>query len=96
MKMHKEHAELLGDIDEFFAFPWVVQEACSSSESDSDQNEIDCLVSKTKKKTLNLAHALEVDRKAEVLVRSIIPQDPKRLFEESLFVLADEVTLTSK
>ncbi|KAG5388794.1 hypothetical protein IGI04_030335, partial [Brassica rapa subsp. trilocularis] len=92
MKILKEHAELLGDIDEFFAFPWVVQEACSSSESDSDHNEIDCLVSKTKKKTLNLAHALEVDRNAEVLVRSIIPQDPKRLVDESLFVLADEVT----
>ncbi|CDY35796.1 BnaA08g04570D [Brassica napus] len=98
MKMLKEHAELLGDIDEFFAFPWdvlfllVVQEACSSSESESDHNEIDCLVSKTKKKSLNLAHALEVDRKTEVLVRSIIPQDPKRLVDESLFVLADEVT----
>ncbi|WZZ08337.1 hypothetical protein YC2023_094258 [Brassica napus] len=73
-------------------FTEVVQEACFSSESDSDHNEIDCLVRKTKKKTLNLAHALEVDRKIEVLVRSIIPQDPKRLVDESLFVLADEVT----
>ncbi|CAG7897180.1 unnamed protein product, partial [Brassica rapa] len=73
-------------------FLLVVQEACSSSESESDHNEIDCLVSKTKKKSLNLAHALEVDRKTEVLVRSIIPQDPKRLVDESLFVLADEVT----
>lgn len=112
-KMLKEHAELLVDLQDFFAFPWgrlafdmlmtsikqrdeislsqntialkgfalalqlviveacpslteVVQEACSSSESDSDLDDADCMARKTKKQTLSPAHAREVDRKAEV------------------------------
>ncbi|CAN6814932.1 unnamed protein product, partial [Brassica oleracea] len=92
MKMLKEHAELLEDIDDFFAFPWgrlefdmlmtsfalalqlviveavpslteVVQESCSSSESDSDEYDVDRGTRKTKKKTLSPAHAREVDKK---------------------------------
>ncbi|CAN6976190.1 unnamed protein product [Brassica rapa subsp. trilocularis] len=132
MKMLKEHAELLGDMEEFFAFPWgriafdmlmtsikkkdeislsqnsialkgfalalqlviveavpslteVVQESCSSSESDSDEDDVDGVGSKTKKKTLSPAHA------REVLVRSILPQDPARPVDESVLVWADEV-----
>lgn len=111
--MLKEHAELLGNIDDFFSFPWgrlafdmlmtsikkrdeislsqntialkgfalalqlviveavpslteVVQEECSSSESDTDDEESDSTVRKTKKQTLSPSHAREVDRKAEV------------------------------
>ncbi|XP_013609967.1 PREDICTED: uncharacterized protein LOC106316633 [Brassica oleracea var. oleracea] len=121
MKMLKEHAELLGDKEEFFAFPWgrlafdmlmtsikkkdeislsqnsialkgfplaqqlvivkavpslteVVQESCSSSESDSDEDDVDRVASKTKKKTLSPGHAHEVDKKEEVLGRSIFPK----------------------
>lgn len=50
----------------------VVQEADSSSESDSDDEEGDCVGSKSKKHTLSPAHAREVDRKAEVC-RSLVP-----------------------
>ncbi|KAH0900597.1 hypothetical protein HID58_040100 [Brassica napus] len=138
MKMLKEHAELLEDIDEFFSFPWgrlafdmlmtsikkkdeislsqnsvalkgfafalqlviveavpslteVVQESCSSSESDSDEDDVDRSTRKTKKKTLSPAHAREVDKKEEVMVRSIIPQDPARPVDESVLVWSDEV-----
>lgn len=113
MKMLKEYAEMLVDLEEFFKFSWgrlafdmlmtsikkrdevslsqntialkgfalalqlviveavpclteVVQEACSSSESDSDDEDGDRLTSKPKKHTLSPAHAREVDRKAEV------------------------------
>ena len=108
MKMLKEHAELLGDIDEFLTYPWdrlafdmlmtsiknrdeislsqntialkgfalalqlviveavpalteVIQDACSSSESESEDDETKYHVSKAKKKTLNPAHAREVE-----------------------------------
>lgn len=44
----------------------VVQEACSSSESDSDDDEADRLASKTKKQMLSPGQAREVDREAEV------------------------------
>ncbi|KAG2264001.1 hypothetical protein Bca52824_071080 [Brassica carinata] len=113
MKMLKEHAELLEDIDAFLSFPWrrlafdmlmtsikkrdeislsqntisrqgfalalqlvlveavpalteVVQDACSSSESESEDDDTENPVSKAKKKTLNPAHARELDRKVEV------------------------------
>ncbi|KAG5385541.1 hypothetical protein IGI04_037011 [Brassica rapa subsp. trilocularis] len=69
----------------------VVQESCSSSESDSDEDDVDGVGSKTKKKTLSPAHAREVDKKEEVLVRSILPQDPARPVDESVLVWADEV-----
>ncbi|KAL0856118.1 hypothetical protein Bca101_061271 [Brassica carinata] len=137
MKMLKEYSNHLGDIDEFFAFPWgclafemlmcsikkrdvvslskntialqgfamalqlviveavpslteVVQEACSSSDSDSDDEDPDCLRNKAKKQTLSPAHARDIDKKSEVFVRSIIPQDPHRPVDESLLVWPDE------
>ncbi|CDY11790.1 BnaC03g57880D [Brassica napus] len=103
MKMLKEHAELLVDMEEFFSFPWgrlafdmlmttlkgfalalqlviveavpslteVVQEADSSSESESDEEDGDRLPRKTKKQTLSPAHAREVDRKAQALWRGL-------------------------
>ncbi|KAL0731185.1 hypothetical protein Bca4012_027279 [Brassica carinata] len=138
MKMLKEYAELLIDINQFFAFPWgrlafnmlmssikkrdeiglsqntislqgfalalqlviveavpsltdVVQEACSSSESDSDDEDNEVMPYKTKKQTLSPGHAREVDKQSEVLVRSIIPQDPSRPLDESLLFWTDEV-----
>ncbi|KAG2323364.1 hypothetical protein Bca52824_016577 [Brassica carinata] len=48
-------------------------------------------VRKTMKKTLNPAHAREVDRKAEVKVSSIIPEDPQRPVNESVLGWTDEV-----
>lgn len=44
----------------------VVQESCSSSESDSDEYDVDRGTRKTKKKTLSPAHAREVDKKEAV------------------------------
>ncbi|KAL0855740.1 hypothetical protein Bca101_060893 [Brassica carinata] len=139
MKMMKEHAQMLSDLNEFFAFPWgrlafdmlmesikkrdevslsqntialkgfalalqlviveavpalteVVQEAHSSSESDSDDEDEDPLRHRPRKHTLSPAHAREVDKRAEVVVRSIIPQDPLRPIEESRLVRSDEVS----
>ncbi|KAJ4904656.1 Uncharacterized protein Rs2_18607 [Raphanus sativus] len=138
MKMLKEYAELLGDIEEFLSFPWgriafdmlmtsikkrdeislsqdtialkgfalalqlviveavpalteVVQDACSSSESESDDDEIESPVSKARRKTLNPAHAREVDRKSEAVVNSIIPEDPHRPLNDSVLGWPDEV-----
>ncbi|KAF8084354.1 hypothetical protein N665_0721s0011 [Sinapis alba] len=138
MKMLKEHAQLLGDIDEFLAFPWgrmafdmlmdsikkhdkvslskntialkgfslalhlviveavpslteVVQESCSSSKSDSDEEDNDSIRIKTKKQTLSHAHTREVDRKAEAIVRCIIPSDPQQPIDESILTRLDEV-----
>ncbi|CAN7111887.1 unnamed protein product [Brassica rapa subsp. narinosa] len=138
MKMLKEYAELLVDIEDFMSYPWgrlafdmlmtsiknrdeialsqntialkgfalalqlviaeavpslteVVQDACSSSESESEDEETEYHVSKARRKTLNPAHAREVDRKAEVVVSSIIPQDPQRPLDESVLIWADEV-----
>ncbi|KAG2246865.1 hypothetical protein Bca52824_086493 [Brassica carinata] len=59
--------------------------------SDSDEDDVDRGTRKTKKKTLSLAHAREVDKKESVLVRSIIPQDPARLVDEFVLVWSDEV-----
>lgn len=69
----------------------VVQEACSSSDSDSEDEEIEGMIYKPKKQTLDPAHAREVDKKCEVLVRSIIPDDPARPVDESVLKWADEV-----
>ncbi|KAF2559161.1 hypothetical protein F2Q68_00015362 [Brassica cretica] len=124
MKMLKEHAELLGDLEDFLAFPWgrlafdmlmsgikkrdeislsqntmalkgfalalqlviveavpslteVVQEAFSSSDSDNEDEEID-------------VHSLYYYIN-QVVVRSIIPHDPARPVDESVFKWADEV-----
>ncbi|XP_013608076.1 uncharacterized protein LOC106383225 [Brassica napus] len=138
MKMLKEYAEMLVDMEEFFAFLWgsqafdilmtsikkrdeislsqntialkgfalalqlviveavpaltkVVQEACSSSESYSDDDDADRHATKTKKKTLSPGHAQEVDRKAEAMMTSIIPPDPARPVNESLVKWSDDV-----
>ncbi|CAG7905993.1 unnamed protein product [Brassica rapa] len=111
MKICKEHAEAIADLEEFFAYPWgrlafdmlmtsikerdeialsqntiavkvfslalqllvveavpslteVVQEMCSSSEGDSDE-EADDIV-KPKRKTLSPAHARNVDKQSDV------------------------------
>ncbi|KAL0801870.1 hypothetical protein Bca101_057046 [Brassica carinata] len=69
----------------------VVQDACSSSESDSEDEDTEIVISKAKKKTLNPAHARELDRKAEVVVRSIIPEDPQRPLMDAVLVWTDEV-----
>lgn len=121
MKMLKEYAELLIDINQFFAFPWgrlafnmlmssikkrdevglsqntislqgfalalqlviveavpsltdVVQEACSSSESDSDDEDNEVMPYKTKKQTLSPGHAREVDKQSEVCNSYILVQ----------------------
>ncbi|KAF8051981.1 hypothetical protein N665_1633s0003 [Sinapis alba] len=137
MKMLKEHAQLLGDIEEFLAFPWgrlafdmlmdsikkcdevslskntialkglalqlviieavpslteVVQESCSSSESDSGEEDNDSIRIKTKKQTLSPAHGREVDKKVEAFVRCIIPMDPQHRFDESILLRSDEVS----
>ncbi|KAL0802057.1 hypothetical protein Bca101_057233 [Brassica carinata] len=68
----------------------VVQEVCSSSNPTRD-DDVDCMARKTKKQTLSPSHAREVDRKAEALVRCIIPQDPARPVDECSFVWSDEV-----
>lgn len=44
----------------------VVQEACSSSDSDSEDEEMAGMIYKPKKQTLNPAHTREVDKKCEV------------------------------
>ncbi|XP_022554007.1 uncharacterized protein LOC111204086 [Brassica napus] len=65
-------------VEDVPALTEVVQEVCSSSESESDDEESDCRIQKTKKKTLSPGHAREVDKKAEVfdilmrLVRSTV------------------------
>ncbi|KAF2576078.1 hypothetical protein F2Q70_00004609 [Brassica cretica] len=136
MKICREHAEAIADLEEFFAYPWgrlafdmlmtsikerdeialsqntitvkgfslalqlviveavpslteVVQEMCSSSEGDSDE-EADDMSVKPKRKTLSSAHARNVDKQCDVLVRSIIDQDPLRPVEESNLGWSDE------
>ncbi|KAH0942636.1 hypothetical protein HID58_002273, partial [Brassica napus] len=84
----------------------VVLETCSSSESDSCDEDDDFLQKKMKKQTLSHGHAREVDQKTEVFdlsptfqflysswpqVRSIIPEDPDRPIEAGTLVWADEV-----
>ncbi|KAL0855970.1 hypothetical protein Bca101_061123 [Brassica carinata] len=69
----------------------VVQYACSSSESDSDDEESEMTSSKTRKQTLSPAHARDVDRRAEATVMSIIPQDPERPVDEAICVWNDEL-----
>ncbi|XP_048634864.1 uncharacterized protein LOC106447979 [Brassica napus] len=137
MKMIKEHAEAMVDLEEFYSFPWgrlafemlmgsikqrdevslsqntiavkgfalalqlvmveavpdltaVVLETCSSSESDSCDDDDDFTHKKTKKKTLSPGHAREIDKKTNVIVRSIIPEDPDRPLIPANLVWADE------
>ncbi|KAG2298309.1 hypothetical protein Bca52824_034781 [Brassica carinata] len=69
----------------------VVQEACSSSDSDSEDDDPDCVRNKAKKQTLSPAHARDVDKQPEVFVTSIIPQDPHRPVDESVLGWSDEI-----
>ncbi|KAG5400463.1 hypothetical protein IGI04_015070 [Brassica rapa subsp. trilocularis] len=130
MKICKEHAEAIADLEEFFAYPWgrlafdmlmtsikerdeialsqntiavkgfslalqllvveavpslteVVQEMCSSSEGDSDE-EADDMSVKPKRKTLSPAHARNVDKQSDVLVRSIIDSAGPEFYDEKV------------
>ncbi|KAG2330123.1 hypothetical protein Bca52824_001303 [Brassica carinata] len=67
----------------------VVQETCSSSEGDSEE-EVDEKSAKPKRKTLSPGHARNVHKRTDVLVRSIIDEDPLRPIEESQLVYSDE------
>ncbi|XP_009107909.2 uncharacterized protein LOC103833579 isoform X2 [Brassica rapa] len=136
MKICREHAEAIEDLDEFFSYPWgrlafdmlmgsikerdevalsqntiavkgfalalqlvmveavpslteVVQETCSDSEGDSDE-EYDGMSEKPKRKTLSPGHARNVDKQTDVFVRSIIDEDPLRPIDESNLVWSDE------
>ncbi|KAF3561394.1 hypothetical protein DY000_02017136 [Brassica cretica] len=105
MKMIKEHAEAMNTIAvKGFALALqlvmveavpvltkVVLETCSSSESDSCDEDDDLTHKKTKKQTLSPGHACEVDKKTDILVRSIIPEDPDRPIVAANLVWADEV-----
>ncbi|KAF3566676.1 hypothetical protein DY000_02017137 [Brassica cretica] len=105
MKMIKEHAEAMNTIavkgfalalqlvmvEAVPALTKVVLETCSSSESDSCDEDDDLTHKKTKKQTLSSGHAREVDKKTDILVRSIIPEDPDRPIVAANLVWADEV-----
>lgn len=69
----------------------VVLETCSSSESDSCDEDDDLTHKKTKKQTLRPGHAREVDKKTDILLRSIIPEDSNRPIVAANLVWADEV-----
>ncbi|KAG2315414.1 hypothetical protein Bca52824_018536 [Brassica carinata] len=107
MKMLKEHAQLLGDIEEFLAFPWgrLADEVSLSQNTIAlkgfalalqlvmvEAEDNDSARIKTRKQTLSPAHAREVDKKTRgALVRSIIPQDSQYPIDESLLLRSDEV-----
>ncbi|XP_009111034.2 uncharacterized protein LOC103836513 [Brassica rapa] len=132
MKMIKEHADAMVDLEEFFSFPWgrlafemlmgsikqrnevslstdtiavkgfalalqlvmveavpalteVVLESYSSSDSDSSDDGDDFFQKNNRQKTLSLGHARDLDKTKDVVVRSIIPDDPDRpIIAESL------------
>ncbi|KAG2239117.1 hypothetical protein Bca52824_089977 [Brassica carinata] len=135
MKICRDHAEAIENLEEFFSYPWgrlafdmlvrsirerdevalsqnniavkgfalalqlvmveavsslteVVQDSCSASESDSDDDVGDPLW--PKKPTLNPAHARNVDKKCVDIVRSIILEDPERPIDESSVTWSDE------
>ncbi|KAF8116346.1 hypothetical protein N665_0019s0026 [Sinapis alba] len=137
MKISRDHAEAIKDLEAFFAYPWgrvafdmlmvsikerddialsrdtivvkgfalalqlvmvevvptlteVVQDTCSSSESDSediDGNGCDVFV---KKQSLNPAHARNVDKRTDVNVRSVLVEDPLRPIGEANVYWSDE------
>ncbi|KAJ0233882.1 hypothetical protein HA466_0278980 [Hirschfeldia incana] len=137
MKISREHAESIEDIQEFFSYPWgrvafdmlmgsikerdkvalsqntiavkgfvlalqlvmveafpalteVVDEICSSSESEGDKfyrNGHDIFM---KKKSMNPAHGINVDRRCEAQVRSLIEADSSQTLEETDLVRSDE------
>ncbi|CDY48585.1 BnaCnng16440D [Brassica napus] len=138
MKISREHAEAIEDMDDFYSFPWgrlayemlmnsikerdeislsqntiavkgfalalqlvlveavpslteVVQETCSSSESESADDVEEGSERSSKKQTLSPAHARNLDKKTEVYVKSIIDEDPTRPLDESTLGWYDEV-----
>ncbi|KAH0926306.1 hypothetical protein HID58_018562, partial [Brassica napus] len=137
MKIAREHAEAIENLEEFFSYPWgrlafdmlmgsikdrdevalsqntidvkgfalalqlvmvkavpslteVVQEICSSSESDSEEIEGTGRDIFTKKNTLNPAHARNVDKQSNVHVNCLIPADSTRTIDELDLVWSDE------
>ncbi|KAG2308382.1 hypothetical protein Bca52824_028130 [Brassica carinata] len=67
----------------------VIQETCSSSKGDSEED-VEEKSGKPKRKTLTPGHARNIDKQSDVLVRSIIDEDPLRPVDESEFVWSDE------
>ncbi|KAJ4891759.1 hypothetical protein Rs2_31507 [Raphanus sativus] len=67
----------------------VIQESCSSSEGDSE-DDVDDKSAKPRRKTLSPAHARNIDKRSDVLVRSINDEDPLRPIDESQLVWSDE------
>ncbi|KAL0737092.1 hypothetical protein Bca4012_013302 [Brassica carinata] len=68
----------------------VVQESCSSSEADSEDDVFNPTDRFGKKQTLNPAHARFVDKTDNVLVHSLLLEDPERPIDESTLVWSDE------
>ncbi|KAF2594200.1 hypothetical protein F2Q70_00042586 [Brassica cretica] len=138
MKISREHAEAIEDLDDFYSFPWgrlayemlmnsikerdeislsqntiavkgfalalqlvlveavpslteVVQETCSSSESESADDVEEGSERSSKKQTLSPPHARNLDKKTEVYVKSIIDEDPTRPLDENTLGWSDEV-----
>ncbi|KAH0925626.1 hypothetical protein HID58_017882 [Brassica napus] len=69
----------------------VVQETCSSSESESADDVEEGSERSSKKQTLSPAHARNLDKKTEVYVKSIIDEDPSRPLDESTLGWSDDV-----
>ncbi|KAF3549730.1 hypothetical protein DY000_02009524 [Brassica cretica] len=104
-KICRDHAEAIADLDEFFRFALalqlvmveavpalteVVQDTCSSSESDSDDIDGNGCEMFTKKKTLNPAHARNVNKRSDVIVRSVLVEDPFRPIDGENLVWSDD------
>ncbi|KAH0914632.1 hypothetical protein HID58_029078 [Brassica napus] len=68
----------------------VVLESCSSSEADSEDDGFNPSDRFGKKQTLNTAHARFVDKTDNVLVHSLLLEDPERPIDESTLVWSDE------
>ncbi|XP_013721807.2 uncharacterized protein LOC106425634 [Brassica napus] len=69
----------------------VVQDSCSSSDSDSEDIDGSGRDIFTKKRTLNPAHARNLDKRTDVIFHSILVQDPVRPIDEAILVRHDEV-----
>ncbi|KAG5401389.1 hypothetical protein IGI04_015996 [Brassica rapa subsp. trilocularis] len=69
----------------------VVQDSYSSSDSDSEDIDGSGRDIFTKKRTLNPAHARNLDKRTDFIVHSILVQDPERPIDEAILVRHDEV-----
>ncbi|KAG2308216.1 hypothetical protein Bca52824_027964 [Brassica carinata] len=137
MKISREHAEAIEDLEEFLSYPWgrvafqmligsikerdeialsqntiaikgfalslqlvmveavpslteIVQDICSSSESDSEDLERNGHDMFTKKQTLNPAHARNVDKKSDASVSSVLLDSPTHPIAVSSCLWSDE------